>query len=989
MRVVAVVFAILTLSGACRCGAWSERDFAEEYHVRKWQVEDGLPQNTVYFITQTSDGYLWIATQDALARFDGRQFKTIYRASIPSLENRLIRCLYGDRAGRLWIGSDERLVCFAEGEFTVYAPPEGVKMGEFNGFGEDSSGRLYALGWLGFCRVDLDRAELTPLFNAFGPNGGSRMAADRSGCLWIASGNSLYRFADNQWSLSATLPFIVSSLWLDSDDTLWCGLIGGEIVRIDSRGSQQRFKVGEGGMYALIRSDRSGMLFRMEHSFGRLSPTELIQVPLPSGKTVDRIHDLYKDREGNIWLGTEGDGLVMLRWNPLRAYSVEHGLRHSHVTTVAETREGRACLGTMGGGLVTLEEGRWRELKLPVWPNISSLLETREGALWVGTFGRHVWRFDKNGAHLETKSRALAARALFEDRGGGLWIGGDGMGVECLKEGRVARFDTGSGLLTDHTRCFAQDWTGAVWVGTERGLYRIRDQQVEGFFADAGLRAGTIHALFVDSQGSLWIGAGGGLTRYRGDRFVTATHQHGLPDSLVAQILEDEFGFLWLGTSRGLFRARLAALNAVLDGEAKRIFGRSFGKAEGMRNLECTRGFQPNCMKGSDGRLWFTTVDGAVVIDPKNIPQDHVPPSVHIQRFLADGTVLALDGQPVEKISELAARPTSGHGRQGKRRVPGGVISVPPGAKRLEFQYAGISFSAPDQVRFQRKLEGYDKEWNDPDAQTSASYTKVPPGSYVFRVLAANADGLWSPEVAELAFVVQPALWQTWWFRSAAVFVAGGIVFAFTYGPIHRRRQIERLRLRIARDLHDEVGSNLGTIALYNQLAKAKEADPGPKSEFDEIDRVVQRTAQSLRDVIWFTNPEFDTVSGMLEHMEDSATRTLAGKALSFETGPVIATRRLAVEFRRNFFFMYRELLHNILKHAHATRVQIYVAEEKNTLVLRVSDNGVGFDPGAGSAGNGLRNMKQRAAEMEGTVEIVSRPQGGTTVCIRAPLHSR
>lgn len=969
--------------------ALGEDEFGSNYHTFNWQVEHGLPQNSIQLIGQTVDGYLWVITPNALARFDGRQFKTVNRSEIPGLGNQPVVALYGDRVGRLWIAARQRLISYLDGRFTEFALPSGLDNAQFAGLAEDHDGNCYALTSEGLCKIDVTNRRLVPVLNPLGKSGGAKVVADGRGRLWLANGNTLSRFSEGQWIIQSRLPFIIHSLMVDRTGQIWCGLNGGTIVQVSNDGSQHSSVVGTGTITSLAETERDGVFFRMEFNLYHFPTRQRLPLTLPNGSPVGHILALFRDYEGNLWVGTDGDGLLLLRRKPIKTYSIEHGIPDRHVATVAQDRAGRIWCGTLAGGLSILKNDRWESVAFPPSRWIGSLCQTTDGTIWIGTFGRHVWRLRETEIKLELKSRALACRALFEDRDRNLWIGGDGSDVEqFFPDGSVQRFDSDDGLQSDRVRCFAQDSSGAIWAGTENGLYRFEHGKVRSFFLRDGLGSDSIQALYVDQEGALWIGTDGGLTRYRNGQFVNLSTHHGLLHQLVVQILEDDRACLWLGTGGGLLQISRAELNRACDGLSPRVIGRAFGKAEGMRNLECTSAFFPNCLKGRDGRLWFCTADGLAVVDPSDLPISSVPPPVHIERFLADGTELTRNNSPFAILASGVSvlRPSDSPGGQ-----PGPAnaspLTVPRGARRLEIHFTGISFSNLERVRFKYKLEGYDQDWNESEMLNVASYTRVPPGKYSFRVQAGSSDGVWNPRLAELSFLVRPQFWQTWWFRAASTLTAGMIIFAFSYGPIHRRRQMERLRLRIARDLHDEVGSHLGTISLYNQLAQAKLAEQQPCNvEFQEIDRVIQRTAQSLRDVIWFINPEFDTLAGMLQHMEDAANRALAGKTVTFQVESQIPNRSLAVEFRRNMFLIFRELMHNILKHSQARHVQITVAIEKQNLILQIRDDGVGFDLNLSPQGHGLKNMKQRAAELGGVLAIDARTGKGATVLISVPL---
>ena len=303
------------------------------------------------------------------------------------------------------------------------------------------------------------------------------------------------------------------------------------------------------------------------------------------------------------------------------------------------------------------------------------------------------------------------------------------------------------------------------------------------------------------------------------------------------------------------------------------------------------------------------------------------------------------------------------------------------------FRFSGINFTAPESVHYRYRLNNYDSKWINAGSQGSAAYTQVPPGTYEFEVQAANSNGKFNPASASLAFEIQPTVYQTWWFQTSAALLGGIVIIALTYAPINRRRQMERLRLRLARDLHDEVGSNLGSISLYSQLAEEKTGKNSPASEeFEEINRTVQQTVQSLRDVIWFTNPKFDTLRGMLQQMKDTANRMLSDKQLTFEAKCASLDGKLSLNFRRHLFLIFREMMHNILKHSRADRVEVSLIQNRGRMLLTTTDNGIGFETRQSRKGNGLTNIEQRTKELRGTLSVKSHPGNGTSLSVEVPI---
>lgn len=400
-------------------------------------------------------------------------------------------------------------------------------------------------------------------------------------------------------------------------------------------------------------------------------------------------------------------------------------------------------------------------------------------------------------------------------------------------------------------------------------------------------------------------------------------------------------------------------------------------------------------MRARDGSLWFCTIGGLVVIDPNRIPKNELPPRVHIEKIV-------VDDRPLDPAPSLLLKPSSDR----KADAPGvsshsilasdtlstpegtqrtSPVFIPPGSRRIEIHYTGLSFSAPPTVRFQYFLEGDDSKWVDAGTRRIAYYTHVPPGSYRFLVKAVNNDGVWNDAGAVLPLQVKPLLQETLWFQLlTAVVIAAPIVAALILRRAHSR-QVESLRLRIAHDLHDEAGSNLGSIQLLSRRAAKRIAQfESAAPELAEIQRITSATAESIRDVVWLIDPEFDTLGQMLKGFENVAGRQLGDITCKIHWEVSRHERTLSVPFRTHFFLIYKEILHNIQKHAQATQVQIDLTEQKGFFCLRIQDNGSGFDPDQPGGGHGLQSLSNRASRLDGDVQIESSPHKGTVVYVRA-----
>jgi hypothetical protein len=429
--------------------------------------------------------------------------------------------------------------------------------------------------------------------------------------------------------------------------------------------------------------------------------------------------------------------------------------------------------------------------------------------------------------------------------------------------------------------------------------------------------------------------------------------------------MEDKKGNLWCGSLAGVFCVSKESLDQYARGETRWINCLHFTKSDGLPSLECNGGTEPSGCRTRDGRLWFSTVKGLAVVDPETVAINRRPPPVAIQEIVIEGrerrTVSDAD---LLRVVGTDARP----------------LKIAPGARRLEFHYTGLSFTEPLKVRFKYKLEGLEEDWVEAGTRRTAYYMPLNPGSYRFRVQACNNDGVWNEEGTSLALIVLPHFWQTWWFKAVCL---GAIILVFV-GIYEIRlaseRRLARVRLRIASDLHDEVGSNLGSIALLSEMI------PNGSEEADEIRRVSIETVGSLRDIVWFLDPACDKMDELVLRMKDTAGMLLRNVPFDFKVEGDTDSIRPALNFRRNVVPMFKEVLHNITKHAKANRVEIRLSTNSSEFQMQITDNGVGFDQNQARSGNGLKNLRRRALELDGEVIWESQPGKGSRVTVTVPI---
>lgn len=762
-----------------------------QYNLDVWTTADELPQNSVTAIVQTRDGYLWLGTYGGLVRFDGVRF-TIFDVASGALESNGVQALLEDRSGDLWIGTNGGgLTRHRGGTFETFRVADGLAHDIVRTLYEDRAGRLWIGTANGLTRHEGGRFASYLTKDGLANGVVRAIVEDRAGVLWIGTnGGGLDRLEGGRFSHLTTkegLPNdFVFALLEDREGALWIGTNGGGLVR-RLGGKLTTFTTRDGlpgNIVWALHEDSLGSLWVGTDGGGiaRLRSGRFEALTTQNGLSSDFVRALRSDREGSLWIGTYSGGLCRLRDGKFTTYTSREGLSHDFVRTALEDREGSLWVGTTGGGLCRLREGRFHCLgpKEGLALDIRALHEAPDGALWVGSSGSGLFRLGRD--HLTSYTRADGlphpnVTAIANDGTGGLWLGTNGGGLARF-HGRFTTLDVSDGLASNFVLSVHADRSGSVWAGTDgAGLSRLHEGAFTTFTTREGLASDIVFALYEDAAGVLWIGTSGGLSRYKDGLITSFGARQGLVDDVVFSLVEDGAGFFWLGGNRGISRVSRADLEEVARGARPRVAVTTYGRADGMRSDECSGIAQPAAWRGHDGRLYFPTAKGVVIVDPAHMPRNTVPPPVQIEEVVAD-------------------------------RIPLKAAEVPPGKERVEFHYTALSFLAPRKVQFRYRLEGFDRDWITAGSLRTAYYTRLPPGEYTFRVAASNNDGVWNDEGASLAIVVKPFFWETPLF---GVLVAIGLLGAAGGGYAlrvrrleARRRQLEELVEARTRDLVEE-----------------------------------------------------------------------------------------------------------------------------------------------------------------------------------------
>ena len=992
--------------------AASDFDLAETADtMRIWRGADGLPSDSVTAIIQTSDGFLWAGTSAGLVRFDGVTFTGVRltdsttnapvsvtalcedsdghlwigtQNGLYQLANGTVRhfttdrglldngvtCLEADKKGLVWIGTKSGLNLWTGHEFTSFTTKDGLPDKFVSGVNVARSGTVWITTRVGMCRyIDGHIAPYALRTESQGRSPEYLGAyEDRRGNLWAFGDTYLINLAEgerfNYFRSSESASVRIWSLCEGRDGRLWIGTSG--------RG-----------------------LFCFEDN--RFQP-----VALGENRWSYDVRAICEDREGNLWLGTYGGGLAQLRPQSMHVLRVGEGLPAGSPTALAVDPSGRIYVGIQRAGLFVGESGRFERIGgdggLAAENFVTSVAAARDGTVWAGTVGDGLYGLHNDReVHLTTADGLAdnAVSAVCVDEHGAVWAGTSSGTVHRFAESRLTRFGRGQGLPGTPVTVLLQSAAGGIWAGTQDG--RIFREQNEIFNAipaadDPGHNA--VLAMHEGAGGRLWIGTAGGLICLNEGTGKFWGTSNGLPGDAVSGLVEDKAENLWLATASGIYRVNSNDLAAVLINPQIPLACKLISETK-TKSGSMTASGGTHAALAPDGELWFATPGGVLNVDTR---QSEIPPQafpVYIENVAWNG------GPPVSLLHGTLWSP------------PVGPLKTPVDVGSLEIHFTALSYVAPDDLRFRHKLEGSDPDWVNDGSARSVRYGRLSYGGYRFRVAARTADGDWQEAAETFAFIVPtPLYFQTWaifLYVVAAVALVTGIVRIVSHrrlrvelARLEQQQSVERERMRIARDMHDDMGSKLTKISFLSEHAQVDAGTNGPfAGKMQAIAQTSRELLQTMDEIVWVVNPRNDTLENLVTYLSHYAIEYFQNTPVECELRlpQEIPHHPLSSEVRHNLFLTFEEALNNVLKHSGASAVQVEMAVNASELEVKVTDNGHGFEVPAQSAsfsrpigkrgGNGLRNMRQRLTDIGGECIVSSRPGAGTTVTVQIPLNQK
>jgi diguanylate cyclase (GGDEF)-like protein len=804
LRILCPCILVILLTFGRKANALDPHKSIAQYAHEVWSTKNGLPETDVMAILQTKDGYLWVGTEEGLARFDGARF-VVFDRKTAGLPNNRVQTLAQTPDGSLWIGTENGLSRLKNRQFTNYSTRDGLPSNTIRDLWVDRSGALWITTVAGVRLWQGKGFESVPAIEPIAqnsprqvlrtPQGETWVASDTglgvsgasgittltaghtplegklirtvlmedpNGPLWIGTNAGLYRMAKGRISpyfLGSKAAPEVTALLEDRDHNLWVGTLGNGVIRVN----------GEGVRHYSVADGLSGV----------------------------EVKRLYEDTAGNLWVGTFGGGLEVFRDTMFTPYGKPEGVSQNVVWTVMEGRDSSIWIGTQAGGLDRVKDG-----KVTVYSTSDGFADNTVGALFEGPDGT-LWLGKDSGLAKFKQGKVVRVplargpfheqvHAIYQDGSGTVWIGTRASGVVQLRGSDYRRLNTSDGLAGNDVQAIIPSRRGGIWIGTLGGLSYDENTRFTNYTSKNGLSADQVISLYEDAEGTLWIGTDG-LNRLKDGKVTVYGDREGLFDQNVLAILEDDQGYLWLSTNKGIFRVSKQQLNELAEGKTSQVTPTMFGTADGMRSAECNGGSSPAAWKDRQGNLWFATVAGAVRLDPRWGAANRQPLQVHVEDVWADR----------------------------KHVAPGEELRLPAGGHELELHYSAPYFAGVERVHYKYRLEGFDKEWVNAGARTVAYYTNLPPGGYRFRVVASAFDAAPEGAEADLDFYLTPHFYQTPVFYALAALAGAGLIFLVWLWTnrvmIARQNELRHLVKARTRELESEKAELLEAKAALAQ----------------------------------------------------------------------------------------------------------------------------------------------------------------------------
>jgi ligand-binding sensor domain-containing protein/signal transduction histidine kinase len=951
-----------------------------DYVRDRWGIAQGFPGGPVYAITQTADGYLWIGAEKGLVRFDGLNFRLFDHTNSTAIPAGPVLDLMTDAEGNLWIRPQSRnMLRYRDGTFQDVMPDLDSAHFGVTAMCQGAKGDvLFAVRTNGAFIYSAGRFE--KLLSTAGMSNllVISMAKTGDGKIWMGTRDAgLFFMSEGQiFAVTKGLPDRkINHLLAVGDRELWIGTDNG-VVRWNG---DQSTRAGASDALdhiqalAMTRDRESNVWIGTGSGLLRLNAGGVSSLEAGDHGSTGAVNTIFEDREGNLWVGGVR-GIERLRNSAFMTYSAGGARSSGGNGPVYVDVEGRIWFAPSGGGLYWQKGGQTGQVKnAGLDQDIIYSLTGSKGELWIGRRRGGLTHLKYNDDLLTTETytqaEGLAQNSIYavhQSRDRTVWAGSLSGGLTRFKDGKFTTYTAANGLPSNTITCILESSDGTIWVGTASGLSSLSQDHWTIYGGLDGLPPGSVNCLLEDASGAIWIGTDNGIAVLRAGQVQVPTDVSGALHEAILGVAEDRNGWLWVSTANHILRVERDKLLGGATGEAD---VREFGLADGLRSVEGVKRHR-SVVTDALGQIWFSTNRGLSMIDPGQVATNSIPTLVHIEEVTADGSVVDLQG----------------------------AVHIPGARQRITFSYAGLSLSVPERVKFRYKLDGFDQDWSEPIATREAVYTNLGPGSYRFRVIASNSDGLWNGLESAIQFEIEPVFWQTWWFRLACLMVMGLVILFFYRLRLHRlTRQLnvrfeERLaeRTRIAQDLHDTLLQ--GFLSASMQLHVAADHLPTDSPAKPLVSRVLElmrqvidegRTAvQGLRSSNHGSADLAQSFSGIRRELD-------LQEQIDYRITVEGSARPLHPVIRDEVYRISREALVNAFRHSRASNIEVVLEYGSKHLRILVRDDGCGIDPQVLRSGReghwGIRGMRERAEEIGARFKVWSGAGTGTEVELSIP----
>lgn len=1004
-------------------------------------IEHGLSQITVHSILEDNNGFLWFGTEDGLNRYDGYEF-VIYRNNSKdssSISDNFIWSLFQDSENNIWVGTNSgglNKYCYSTNSFETYANNLTSRANNIRVIYEDSFKNLWIgtnnAGLFKYDRI-LNKFEKVLLGNS--ENYSIRaICEDENNILWVGTNdNGLFSFNNRNKKIEnftkSNSNLTSNSIWAlvtDTKNNIWIGTYNGGLNKFDN--SSKLFTNFSGSSNQGLMNNNITSLIIDDYDNPWICTEGGLSIYLESkNEFVNYKHSLsdlrslsnsflrviVKAKSNLIWIGTVGGGLNKLNLNKKfnqfnHNPTNENSLSHNMIRAIEGDSRGNIWIGTLGNGINRYDKQknkfeRFNSKSIGLSEDVvTSILEDENNSLWVGTWGgglnkikfspgKEVYKVEKLEVykHLPNNEQSISSdiiQDIFEDSNGNLWIGTeDGLDCYSQKKHKFIHYknDPNNNLSISDNRIqsssIIEDKFGYLWIGTWQGLNRVKigdegsfdeNKSFRKFYKENGLSDNRIISIYEDKEQSsddsiiIWIGSiGGGLNKIVANisngeitdyKISNYNMSNGLPSNVIYGILGDKEGNLWLSTNNGISKFNV--------------------QQEDFRNYTIEDGLQSNqffwgaAHSADDGEFYFGGINGLNSFYPNQLIENKDIPKVFITKIIIE----SLDGLNRTVLDNIDF--IKGNNK----------IELVYDNYNLQFMFTALDLTTPSRNLYKYILENYDDKWTENISSNSASYTSINDGKYTFRVHGSNNDGMWSSEAASYSIIIRTPYWKTWWFISLISFFIAGVIFYTIIAQIKNLLAVERLRTKLAADLHDNIGSSLTEISILSEVisSRLKTNDNDILNNLEKISSKSRKLIDKMSDIVWLVNPQRDSLYDLILRLQDTYADLLSDTEISFRCENLKSLEKvsLSMEHRQHLFLVFKEAINNAVSHSNCTEIFLKANVNGRILKMILIDNGSGFEFNDEQSGNGLKNMKTRSKKIGGKLIIKSTVGKGTVV---------